>query len=133
MFRVTKQIDFCYGHRLLNYSGPCRHLHGHNARLEVDIESDKLDERGMVQDFSEIKSMIKTWIDENLDHRMLLNREDPIIPKLQRMGELFYEMKDNPTAENIAKLIYNVSRTKGGAVIEVRLWENATSFATYRE
>ena len=55
MFKVTKHIDFCYGHRLLNYDGQCRHLHGHNGRVEVDIESEKLDERGMVHDFSDIK------------------------------------------------------------------------------
>ena len=47
MFRVTKHIDFCYGHRLLNYEGKCRHLHGHNGRVEVHIEADKLDARGL--------------------------------------------------------------------------------------
>jgi 6-pyruvoyltetrahydropterin/6-carboxytetrahydropterin synthase len=42
MFKVTKHIDFCYGHRLLNYDGQCRHLHGHNGRVEMDVEADKL-------------------------------------------------------------------------------------------
>jgi 6-pyruvoyl-tetrahydropterin synthase len=41
--RVTKVIDFCYGHRLLDYQGQCRFLHGHNGRLEIDVESDGLD------------------------------------------------------------------------------------------
>ena len=35
-FKVTKQIEFCYGHRLLNYDGKCKHLHGHNGLLEID-------------------------------------------------------------------------------------------------
>jgi len=130
MYKVTKHIDFCYGHRLLNYDGQCRHLHGHNGRVEIDIESDKLDERGMVVDFSDIKRVIKAWIDETLDHRMLLRKDDPVLPALK--GELVHVMDQNPTAENIAKLIFQQARSKGLPVVEVRLWETPTSFATYR-
>ena len=39
MFRVTREIDFCYGHRLLNYDGKCKYLHGHNGRAVITIES----------------------------------------------------------------------------------------------
>ena len=113
MFRVTKHIEFCYGHRLLNYDGKCRHLHGHNGRVEVHIEADKLDARGMVHDFAGIKETIKNWIDETLDHRMLLHKDDPIVPVLKQRGEVFYTMDENPTAENIAKLIFNHARSKG--------------------
>lgn len=130
MYKVTKHIDFCYGHRLLNYDGMCRHLHGHNGRVELDIESDRLDARGMVVDFSDIKRIVKAWIDETLDHRMLLNRADPLLPSLR--NELVYLMDDNPTAENIAKLIFNHARSKGLPVVEVRLWETPSSYASYR-
>ena len=106
MYKVTKHIDFCYGHRLLNYSGMCQHLHGHNARVEVDIESDRLDARGMVYDFADIKETIKAWIDDTLDHNMLLNQADPVVPLLQQRGERLFLMNENPTAESIAKLIY---------------------------
>ncbi|HUJ11346.1 MAG TPA: 6-carboxytetrahydropterin synthase QueD [Verrucomicrobiae bacterium] len=133
MFKVTKHIDFCYGHRLLRYEGKCRHLHGHNGRVEVDIQTDKLDGRGMVHDFSDIKEVIKTWIDETLDHRMLLHKDDPILPILKQRGELYYAMDENPTAENIAKLIFQHARTMRLPVVEVRLWETPTSYATYRE
>jgi 6-pyruvoyltetrahydropterin/6-carboxytetrahydropterin synthase len=132
MFKVTKHIDFCYGHRLLNYDGQCRHLHGHNGRVEVDLESEKLDTRGMVVDFSDIKRVLKAWIDETLDHRMLLNKADPLVPVLQQRSELHYVMDENPTAENIAKLIFNHARSKGLPVVEVRLWETPSSYATYR-
>jgi 6-pyruvoyltetrahydropterin/6-carboxytetrahydropterin synthase len=132
MYKVTKHIDFCYGHRLLNYDGECRHLHGHNGRVEIDIESDKLDARGMVVDFSDIKRVLKTWIDETLDHRMLLNQADPLVAVLQQRGELHFPMDDNPTAENIARLIFQHARSKGLPVVEVRLWETPTSYATYR-
>ena len=126
MYKVTKHIDFCYGHRLLNYSGQCRQLHGHNGRVEVDVEAKTLDERGMVVDFSDIKSVLKAWIDETLDHRMLLCKSDPVLPLLRQNGELFYLMDDNPTAENIAKLIYEHAKSQCLPVVEVRLWETPT-------
>ena len=50
-FKVTKQIEVCYGHRLLNYDGKCKHLHGHNGLLEIDGAAGSLDSRGMVIDF----------------------------------------------------------------------------------
>jgi 6-pyruvoyltetrahydropterin/6-carboxytetrahydropterin synthase len=133
MFRVTREIDFCYGHRLLDYEGKCRYLHGHNGRAAIAIEGSKLDHRGMLVDFSDIKRAVSTWIDQNLDHRMLLRRDDPIVPMLQKMGEPLYLLDENPTAENIAKLIYDQSRSLNLPVpiVEVRLWETPNCFATY--
>ena len=132
MFRVSREIDFCYGHRLLNYDGKCKYLHGHNGRAIITIESDKLDERGMVLDFSEIKQVVSTWIDEKLDHRMLLHRSDPAVPLLERLGEPLYLMDENPTAENIAKLIFDFTASRGFPIIECRLWETPRCYATYR-
>ena len=106
MFRVTREIDFCYGHRLLNYDGKCRYLHGHNGRAVIVIEAPKLDDRGMVMDFSDIKRVVSGWIDEQLDHRMILHRDDPAIPALRSLGEPLYLIDTNPTAENIARLIH---------------------------
>lgn len=132
MYQVTSIIHFCYGHRLLNYEGKCKNFHGHNGRVEVELESGKLDKRGMVFDFGDIKSVIKTWIDENLDHRMILNRKDPLRPALEKAGEPLYVIDQNPTAEAIAKLIYDYASSKGFPIREVRLWETDQSFATYR-
>ena len=132
MYKVTREIHFCYGHRLLNYDGKCRNLHGHNGRLEIEMASEDLDARGMVRDFSEIKMKIQTWIDENLDHKMLLREDDPLLPILKQMKEPTYAMKVNPTAEAIAKLIFDHALSHEFPVTEVRLWETATSFATYR-
>lgn len=132
MFRVTKEIHFCYGHRLLNYAGKCRHLHGHNGRAVITLEAASLDALGMVVDFSEIKRVVGKWIDETLDHRMLLNEADPIIPELARQGEPFVTIDANPTAENIARLIFERTAAHGLPVVEVTLWETETSFATYR-
>lgn len=132
-YRVTRKIDFCYGHRLLNHDGKCRYLHGHNGLLEVDVESTVLDNRGMVVDFGLVKDVVKGWVDTNLDHRMLLSRSDPVIPSLEQLGEPFYLMDGNPTAENIARLIFLHARELGLEVSEVRLWETPSNCAVYRE
>ncbi len=132
MFRVTQQIDFCYGHRLLNYAGKCRHLHGHNGRAVIVLEGEQLDERGMVVDFAEIKRSLRTWIDEELDHRMILNENDPALPLLSKLNEPLYVIPMNPTAENIARIIFDYARSQEFPVAEVSIWETPNSFATYR-
>ena len=132
MFRVSREIDFCYGHRLLNYDGKCKYLHGHNGTAIITIESAALDERGMVLDFSDIKRVVSTWIDEQLDHRMLLHKTDPVVPLLQKMGEPLFLMDANPTAENIARLIFDFTASRGFPIVECQLWETPRCFATYR-
>src|SRR5918992_2846257 len=87
MFRVTREILFCYGHRLLNYEGKCKYLHGHNGRAVITLEAPRLDERGMVLDFTDIKRVVAAWIDDNLDHRMILQRNDPAVPALRSLNE----------------------------------------------
>jgi 6-pyruvoyltetrahydropterin/6-carboxytetrahydropterin synthase len=131
MYQVTREIHFCYGHRLLNYAGKCKNLHGHNGIAVITIESGKLDDLGMVTDFSNIKTLVSQWIDDNLDHRMILSEEDPLLPVLQQQNEPVFVMKVNPTAENIAKLIFDFVLDAGFPVTKVTLWETASCFATY--
>jgi 6-pyruvoyltetrahydropterin/6-carboxytetrahydropterin synthase len=130
MFRVTREVHFCYGHRLLNYQGKCRHLHGHNGRAVITLEARELDCRGMVMDFSRIKQVVSSWIDEALDHKMLLHRDDPLLEYLQRQGEPVFVMDVNPTAENIARLIFDFTAAQGFPVVEVRLWETDQCYAS---
>ena len=131
MFRVSREIDFCYGHRLLDYQGKCQHLHGHNGKVCITIGTAGLDRQGMVMDCSEIKRVVSRWIDEQLDHRMLLRRDDPAVPLLEQLGEPVFLMDVNPTAENIAKLIFDYAAAQGFPVVEVRLWETVVCSATY--
>jgi 6-pyruvoyltetrahydropterin/6-carboxytetrahydropterin synthase len=132
MYRVTREIRFCYGHRLLNHDGKCRHLHGHNGRAVITLEAPELDRLGMVVDFARIKRAVNTWIDETLDHKMLLHRDDPVLPFLRQQGEPVHVLDVNPTAENIARLIYDFTAAQGFPVVEVQLWETDHCFATYR-
>lgn len=131
MYRVSKSVSFCYGHRLINYSGKCRHLHGHNARAEIVLESSALDERGMVEDFTDVKQLVWNWLEREIDHTLLLHKDDPILAVLEGAGERVKMINANPTAENIARMIFEFVAGRGYPVIEVTVWETETSSATY--
>jgi 6-pyruvoyltetrahydropterin/6-carboxytetrahydropterin synthase len=131
MYSVTKRIEFCYGHRLLDYDGICKHPHGHNAVAEIEVTSGTLDGRNMVCDFSDIKRVVKGWVDRELDHKMILREDDPLVAPLRALGEPMYLLESNPTVERIARLIFDKGRELGVDVVNVRVWETPTSFATY--
>ena len=131
MYSVTKRIDFCYGHRLMDYDGMCQHPHGHNAVAEIEIRAEALDARNMVADFGDIKRLVKGWIDRELDHRMILRHDDPLVASLTALGEPVFVVDSNPTAERIARLLYDVSREQGLPVVRVTVWETPSSWATY--
>jgi 6-pyruvoyltetrahydropterin/6-carboxytetrahydropterin synthase len=131
MYSVTKRIDFCYGHRLLDYNGICKHPHGHNAVAEIDVRSGSLDSRAMVCDFSDIKRVVKGWIDAELDHQMILRHDDPLVEPLRKLGEPIFIVDTNPTVEHIAKLIFDFAKSQGFPVQTVRVWETPTSCASY--
>lgn len=130
-FSATKLIHFCYGHRLLNYQGKCRHLHGHNGIVEITIKARKLDRLGMVMDFERIKSTVQTWVDLELDHKLLLNKKDTLIPMLKKAGQPIVTLNGNPTAEAIARLIFDHAKSQNLPVASVRLWETPSSCAEY--
>lgn len=132
MFQVTREIDFCYGHRLLDYDGKCKNLHGHNGKVLITLEAPSLDRLGMVLDFADIKRVIQKWIDNELDHRMILRRDDPLVDALREANEPLVLIDENPTAENLAKLIADRGVNEGFPVVEVRFWETPHCSATYR-
>ena len=64
----------------------------------------------MAVDFGDIKSRLQSWIDDHLDHGMILRKDDPLVKTFKNLGEPVYLMADNPTAENIAKEIFTVAQ-----------------------
>lgn len=132
-YTIVKRIDFSYGHRLMDYDGKCAHAHGHNGVLEIELSSHDLDTRGMVYDFTDVKRLLKDFIDREIDHRMLLREDDPLVAAIEQTGEKVFTMKENPTAENIAGLVFAKAKEKGLPVVAVRLWETPDAFAEYRE
>src|SRR3982074_1021277 len=131
MVAINKRIEFCYGHRLLDYDGICNPPRGGYALPETEVHTGTLDNRNMVCDFSDIKRMVKGWIDRELDHKMLLRHDDPLVKLLQQLGEPVYLVDSNPTVERIARLIYDHASEQGFNVVRVKVWETPTSFAEY--
>jgi 6-pyruvoyltetrahydropterin/6-carboxytetrahydropterin synthase len=84
---------FSAAHALRGYKGRCEHLHGHNWKIRVAVSSEKLNEIGMVMDFTEIKALLDTLL-QNLDHKYL-NEVSPFDTI-------------NPTAENIAGFLFHL-------------------------
>ena len=133
MYKIVKQIHFSYAHRLMEHPGKCACLHGHNGAVEVEISGTELDRLGMLIDFAQVKTMINKWIDEHLDHRTILKRDDPLAEILKKAGEKIFLMETNPTAENLARLIYEAAGSQGLPVSAVRFWETPASMAEYSE
>ncbi len=132
MFQVTRELDFCYGHRLMGHQGKCAHLHGHNGVVVLTLEAPSLDALGMVADFQELRRGLGDWIEAELDHRMILRRDDPALAALQALGEPVCVVDFNPTAENLARFVCDKARALGLPVREVRFVETPTCWATYK-
>lgn len=133
MFTVARDFSFSYGHRLYRYEGKCRRLHGHNAEVRVEIAVEELNEQGMALDFTQLKETVGKWIDDELDHRVFLDKDDPLAKALLDVGEPVVLTDGNPTAERLAALLYAYVRSKGLNVTRVDFWETKNCRATYSE
>lgn len=125
MFEVTVEETFAAGHALRGYRGKCENVHGHNYRVQVTIEGERLDSAGLLVDFVELKRVMHAVVDR-LDHQFLND-----LPPFD---------VQNPSAENMAKYFYDeISGALGEKNFEVpvrvgqvKIWETDTSTATYR-
>lgn len=124
MYEVSVEQTFAAAHALRHYKGACENLHGHNFKVEVTIQGERLDEAGMLVDFIDVKELMREVM-SRLDHQNL-NEVPP-----------FDEAK-NPSAENIAEYFF-CHMTEGLArtpvpvrVTQVKIWETAIQSATYR-
>ncbi|MFA6412771.1 MAG: 6-carboxytetrahydropterin synthase [Syntrophales bacterium] len=113
---ISRIFKFEAAHRLLkNYTGKCTSNHGHSWLIKLHLEGDNLDEKDMLIDFQELK-ILKTWIDENLDHASLLWEKDPMCQYIKESGQRIYVTKKNPTSEHIAEIVLSEA---------IRLFENS--------
>ncbi len=141
MYTIDKRFDICYGHRVWNQTlnddyteqghtcAKCRHIHGHQGAIHVFLESEEL-KRGMVVDFTWL-GWLKDFLDDNLDHKFIIGRDDPIFEKIIN-GRLALadrvvtrgdpDYPDNGTHENhivqieVLKLTDEVKRTNDFAL-----------------
>jgi len=138
-YTITRRIEFDAGHRIYGHESKCANIHGHRyVALITCCPADHLDELGRVIDFSVIKERIGGWIDMNLDHGMILFKGDPLCELFSERLEdhKFFVMDTNPTAENIAELIYRVAKNTLPQSIKmcgVKLYETPNCYAVYSE
>ncbi|MGH9772745.1 MAG: 6-carboxytetrahydropterin synthase QueD [Candidatus Acidiferrales bacterium] len=121
MFEVSVEYSFSAGHALRHYKGKCENIHGHNYKVRVTVEGEKLNRAGLLVDFSELKANLRALIDR-FDHQFLND--------LKPFDEV------NPSAENLAQYISDGmgSRLQGPdmRLRSVTVWETDSSSATYR-
>ncbi len=122
MFQVSVDETFSAGHALRSYKGKCENPHGHNYKVRVTLEGEKLDSVGLLYDFVHLKQIMQDVI-RALDHRYL-NDFAPFDTQ-------------NPSAENIAKYVYDEASKKmreapnGARIASITVWETDTTAATY--
>ena len=123
MFEVAVEQGFASAHALRNYKGRCENTHGHNWRVEVLIEGERLDDTGMLVDFIDVKRLMAAIVDR-IDHQFLNE-----IPPFDVV---------NPSAENIAEYFYQQMRAGltdtpvPVRISAVKVWETDIQSATYR-
>lgn len=106
--QAIRYHDISMGHRVYGHESKCAHLHGHNYRVHFTVEGDQLDAVGRVLDFSDIKSKLCMWLEDNWDHKFLVWSEDPFALTLTGLDPTGVVIVDfNPTAENMGQYIIN--------------------------
>lgn len=111
---ITRKCTFDSGHRVMNESMKCFNIHGHTYICYLKFKYTEIKEIGYAIDFKEIKRVGCQWIDDKLDHGMILNPQDlslisttvDLNSKLWLMGLNGSNAYCNPSAENIAKEIF---------------------------
>ena len=135
MYQIRIEFTFDSGHRLLDYNGKCAYPHGHTYRAEVFIESQSLNDLGLVYDFTDLKDKIKTWVDENWDHAFLVNSQDSeLIAGLgsASLVRLYEFQNENPSCEVMSRVLYEKTVALCNLVpAKVRLWESVNQYAEF--
>ncbi|HDP80698.1 MAG TPA: 6-carboxytetrahydropterin synthase QueD [Spirochaetes bacterium] len=123
MYILTVEDSFSSAHQLRGYRGKCENIHGHNWKVVLSVQGEKLDDNGLLVDFHVLKSLLKQ-ITAELDHKNL--NEVPPFDKI------------NPSSENIARYIseHTGRLLRGNAPVgitvhSVTVWESDTSRCTY--
>ena len=123
MFEVAVEQSFASAHALRNYKGRCENVHGHNWKVRVVIEGEKLDATGMLVDFLDVKSFMGEILDR-IDHQFLneIPPFDVINPSAENIAEYFYQQMTGRLAETPVPV----------RIREVKIWETELQSATYR-
>ena len=116
MYELMIEDTFAAAHALKGYEGPCENMHGHTWKVQVFLKGEKLNKIGILQDFKNLKKTLKTIL-SRFDHANL--------------NDLVSFKKENPTSENLARIIFDEMRKIVKGTSKVTVWESATSNASY--
>ena len=142
MFAIGINFEFSAGHTIYGHQGKCARIHGHNYSGIVTVNAVRLDELGMVMDFSHLKRAVRELTDE-LDHYLLMWKSDPRLPALLNAVQPSIKvMQHQTTVENLARYLGSELWTHfrdepaldmGISIsgLEVMLNETAECFANY--
>ncbi|MCI5622998.1 MULTISPECIES: 6-carboxytetrahydropterin synthase QueD [Anaerostipes] len=139
MYRLTTHASFDSAHFLAGYDGKCSNLHGHRWKLEVTVESEKLEEngqiRGMIVDFGKLKQDVKMLADE-FDHCLIVEKNTLKSKTMEALLEEKFKIitvEFRPTAENFAKYFFDRMKAQGYQVSFVNVYETPNNMAGYGE
>ncbi|WPR52829.1 6-carboxytetrahydropterin synthase [Streptomyces albidoflavus] len=138
MHSVTVRHNFETAHRLPHLPGKCESLHGHSWWAEITVTAPQLAD-GLVVEFGPFKQRIRRWIDDHLDHGVMLGPHDPLVPLLRAHTTKVHQVPGWPTVENVAALLADVAHTAlldlrrapGAAVTRVHVQETHVNAATW--
>lgn len=135
MFTIRKKFKFEAAHRLKTaFSKACvNQIHGHSYIVEVMLQSETLNEDGMVLDFGKLKAVIGDYIN-SWDHSLILHKSE-VTKAIRRDNERLIVTKYNPTAEEMARDMFHYIAIKLTVpcvhLVEVRIHETDTGWASY--
>ena len=138
MRTITKEFKRDMAHRLPDYEGKCFNVHWHTYKAQITLKSKNLredDKDWMVEDFNLLK-VIKEWVDDNRDHSYVWRYDDDVLIYLSNCWYRTYTLEESPTAENMAKFLYEVCEELIDTetyIDSVTIYETPTSFTTYRK
>ena len=147
-FVVSKEIEFDAGHRVPLHESKCRNPHGHRYRVIAYVCGDLQEEgaaTGMVLDFTDIKAALTELIHDKYDHGFIIYAGDS---EMLNAFRIYYVDKKTgvgvndgnykiivvdwtPTAEEMARSVYNDLIERLPGLIRVDVYETPTSCATY--
>ena len=136
MITVTKTVKFDAAHVLTNHQGLCKNLHGHTYRVDVSVAQAEDDDRDMVIDFKDLKTIANEVICDRFDHAFIYNTESAgekeIAAVVEKNGMRTVAIPFRSTAENLAKMFYNKLKSRVPGLSAVKVWETADSCAEFR-
>ena len=137
MYYLKSEAAFDSAHFLSGYEGKCKNLHGHRWRVVAEIKSDSLSNdkqtRGMVIDFSDLKSALK-GICDNLDHCLIYEEGSLKAKTIEALKDEDFKLISvpfRPTSENFAKHFFDLLTNNGFIVNKVEVYETPNNSATY--